>query len=199
MFEEGEREDCPVCGVALTAFEKLPPSLDALNEDGVPTAPELEKLPATYLGRGKGAIVALALVGLVMFFLPWVHITLPYIDSRSAFTIAHHSRAGWLFAVGCAWIVLIPTVLSRRSIAQMRGARVAAAFLAAIPGVSVADLLLFPPKYDGYVPIRIEWAYPLYVTLALSLAAIAVGVLHLGGRSDVIKVERGTSAGQQLH
>jgi hypothetical protein len=199
MFEEGEREDCPVCGVALTAFEKLPPSLDALNEDGVPTAPELEKLPVTYVGRGKGVLAVVSLVGLVMFFLPWVHITLPYIDSRSAFTIAHHSRAGWLFAVGCAWLVLIPTVLSRRSIAQMRGARVAAAFLAAIPGISVADLLLFPPKYEGYVPIKLTWAYPLYITLALSLFAIAVAVLKLGGRADDIRVARGTSAGQHVH
>jgi hypothetical protein len=199
MFEEGEREDCPVCGVALTEFSKLPPSLDALHEEGnVPTAPEVERLPVHYLGRGKGVLVALSLVGIGMFFLPWVHITLPYIDARSAYVMAH-GRAGWLFGALCAWLVLVPTVLSRRSILQMRGARVAAAFLSAIPGVCVADLVLFPPKYDGYVPIRFEWSYPLWVTLGLSLVGIVVSVLALGGRLDDIRVSRGTSKGQQVH
>ena len=198
MFQEGERDDCPVCGVALTAFEKLPPSLDAMTEDGVPTAPELERLPITYLGRGKGILVALSVVGIVMFFLPWVHITLPYMDSRSAFLMAQ-GRAGWLFGVGCAWLVMIPTVLSRRSILQMRGARVAAAFLAAIPGVCVGDLLGFPPKYDGYVHVRYAWGYPLWITLALSLVAVAVAISSLGGRMSDIRVSRGSSAGHAVH
>jgi len=199
MFEEGEREDCPVCGLAITEFSKLPPSLDAMQEEGnVPTAPEMEKLPAHYLGRGKGILVGLALVGIVMFFLPWVHITLPYIDARSPYVMAQ-GRAGWLFGALCAWLVLIPTVLSRRSIMKMRGARVAAAFLSAIPGICCVDLLSFPPKYDGYVRVKFEWSYPLYITLALSLAGIAVSLFFLGGRVDDIRVSRGTSAGQQVH
>ncbi len=199
MFEEGEREDCPVCGVALTDFSKLPLSLDAMAEEGnVPTAPEMERLPAHYLGRGKGILVVLGLVGIVLFFLPWVQITFPDIDSRSAFRMAH-GRAGWLFGALCGWLVLIPTVLSRRSILKMRGARVAAAFLSAIPGVCVVDLLSFPPKYDGYIPIKFEWLLPLYITLALSLVGIAVSIFFLGGRMDDIKVSRGTSAGQQVH
>jgi hypothetical protein len=198
MFEAGEHEECPVCGVALAAFEKLPPSIDAMNEDGVPTAPELETLPLTDLGRGKGVLVGIAFVGLVMFFLPWVHITLPYIDSRSAFDIAH-GRAGWLWGAGSAWLVLIPTVLSRRSIAKMRGARVAAAFLAAIPGVCVADLVLFRPKYDGYVPVHLSWAMPLWVTLALSIVGIGFAMFTLGGSMSDIRVSRGTSVGQDLH
>ena len=41
MFEEGEAKACPVCGMALTKFEKLPLSLDAAHDEGgVPTAPE---------------------------------------------------------------------------------------------------------------------------------------------------------------
>ena len=199
MFEEGEREDCPVCGVALTDFSKLPPSLDAMHEGGdVPTAPELERLPLHYLGRGKAILTALALVGMGMFFLPWVHITLPFVDARSAYVMAQ-GRAGWLFGTLCAWLVLIPTVVSRRSIIQMRGARVAAAFLCAIPGVCVADLLFFPPKYDAYIPIRFEWSYPLWVTLALSLVGIVVSVTMLGGRLDDIRVSTGTSRGQHVH
>src|SRR5215472_6303561 len=42
MFEEGEAERCPVCGMQLQPFEKLPPSPHALaevDEDGIPYEP----------------------------------------------------------------------------------------------------------------------------------------------------------------
>ena len=80
MFDRGERDTCPHCDVALTAFEKLPPSHEAQllegEEDGLPVEPENEPLPATDLRRGKGVLLALGLVGLVLFFLPWVNVTL---------------------------------------------------------------------------------------------------------------------------
>ena len=197
MFEEGEAKACPVCGMELTKFEKLPPSLDAIHDEGgVPLAPELELLPWTYLGRGKGPLVVLAAIGVVLFFLPWVQLTLPYIDAKSGFDLAHQ-RIGWLWAAFVGWTVLIPTVLSRRSIVQMRGARVAAAFLSAIPAVSVAILLARPPR-GGLIPVRYTWDWPIYAMLAVSLLAIAFAV-RLGGRVDDIKVARGTSKGQHLH
>lgn len=197
MFEEGEAKACPVCGMELTKFEKLPPSLDAIHDEGgVPLAPELELLPWTYLGRGKGPLVVLAAIGVVLFFLPWVRLTLPYIDAKSGFDLAHQ-RIGWLWASFVGWTVLIPTVLSRRNIAQLRGARVAAAFLSAIPAVAVTILLSKPP-HGGIVPVRYTWDWPIYAMLAVSLAAIFFAV-RLGGRADDIKVTRGTSQGQHLH
>src|SRR3954463_7071474 len=84
MFEEGEAKACPVCGMALAKFETLPLSHDAVHEEGgVPTAPELELLPWTFLGRSKGPLVVLGIAGAVLFFLPWVKLTLPYIDAKS--------------------------------------------------------------------------------------------------------------------
>ena len=79
----------------------------------------------------------------------------------------------------------------------MRGARVAAAFLSAIPAVSVAILLARPPR-GGIIPVRFTWDWPIYGMLAVSLMAIAFAV-RLGGRVDDIKVARGTSSGQDLH
>src|SRR6185295_13859101 len=88
MFEEGEANACPVCGMALAQLHKLPPSIDALHDEaGVPTAPEAELLPWTSLGRGKGPLAVVGLAGLVFFFLPWVQLTLPYIDAKSAFDL----------------------------------------------------------------------------------------------------------------
>jgi hypothetical protein len=120
MFEEGEATTCPVCGMALAKFHELPPSIDALHDEaGVPTAPEAERLPWAYLGRGRGPLAVLALAGLVLFCLPWVRLTLPYIDAKSGFDLAHE-RIGWLWATFAAWSVLVPTVLSRRSIPATR-------------------------------------------------------------------------------
>lgn len=198
MFEEGEAKTCPVCGMALTQFEKLPPSLDALHDEaGVPTAPELERFGWTYLGRGRGALAALAAVGIGLFFLPWVRLTMPYITSYSGFNLAA-DRIGWLWASFVGWSVLIPTVLSRRNIAQLRGARVAAAGLAAAPAVAIAVLLLFPPHGKHGVPLRYTWDWPFWAMLAVSVAAVLVS-LRLGGRIDDIKVSRGSSKGQHVH
>jgi hypothetical protein len=197
MFEEGEAKACPVCGMALAQLHKLPPSIDAMHDEaGVPTAPELEPLPLSYLGRGKGPLAVLGLAGLAFFFLPWVRLTMPYIDAKSAFDLAHE-RIGWLWGICAAWVVLVPTVLSRRSIVQMRGARVAAAFLSAIPTVAIGILLAKPPK-GAIIPVKYTWDWPMWATLGVSLLAIAFSV-RLGGSLDDIEVRRGSSKGQQLH
>jgi len=195
MFEKREREACPVCGVSLVAFEKLPPSEEALGEDGAPAEPEWEPLPATYVGRGRGPLALVAVAGLVAFALPWVHLTMPDVVDYSGLELS--TRLGWVWGAGVAWFVLAPTVLSRRSIMQMRGARVAACFLGAIPGVTAAILLARPPHPHG-IPVRFAFQAGLYATLGLSVAAFALGLVF-GGRLDDIRVERGTSRGQVVH
>jgi hypothetical protein len=196
MFERKEREACPVCGVPLVAFEKLPVSDEALSEDGIVREPAWEPLAVTYLGRGRGPLALLALVGLAVFFVPWVNVTMPDIVSFSGFDLAR--RLGWAWGAGVAWFVLCPTVFTRRSIMKMRGARVAASFLAAIPGLTAAILLARPPHGSHGVPLQFTWAWGIDATVALS--AIALGfALFFGGRVDVIPVRRGTSAGQVVH
>jgi hypothetical protein len=196
MFEKGEHGTCPVCGMPLVAFEKLPPSAESRDADEFPPRPESEPLPATYLGRGRGLLAALALAGLVAFFLPWVELTLPDIVALSGLVLAE--RLGWAWGAGVAWFILLPTVLSRRSILQMRGARVAAAFLAAVPGTTVAVLLARPPHGAHGVPVHFVFAPALYATLALSVVALGVAAF-LGGRLDDIELRRGSSAGHLVH
>jgi hypothetical protein len=196
MFEHGERTTCPVCAVSLVAFDKLPASDDALSEDGVPRQPEWEPMPWVYLGRGRGPLALLALAGLVAFFLPWVHMTMPDVVSYSGFEISR--RLGWSWGAGVAWFVLLPTVVSRRSIMKMRGARVAASFLSAVPGVTACILLARPPHGAHGVPVHFAWAWGLYATLGLSAVAVAFAVFF-GGRLDDIPLRRGTSAGQVVH
>jgi hypothetical protein len=196
MFEEGEETHCPICGVELTSFSKLPPSPNVHDPAEPPLAPEQELLPSTYMGRGKGTLGLVGLTGLVLFFQPWLHMSLPYELTITGFDLAR-TRLGWVWAVGVAWMVLVPTVLSRRSILQMRGARFAAAFLGAIPGLTVSILLARPPK-GGLIPVRFEYGWALWATLVVSLLAIALAV-RLGGPVDDIKVSRGSSKGHELH
>ncbi len=196
MFPRKEQGPCPVCGVPLVALEKLPPSQEALNEDGIPHEPEWEPLPVTFLRRGRGALALLAVAGLIAFFTPWVHETMPDIATYSGFALAR--RLGWAWGAGVGWFVLLPVVLSRRSVMQMRGARVAASFLAAVPGLTAALLLVRPPHGSHGVPLRFAFAWGLYGTLGLSLLALGFA-LFFGGRVDDIAVRRGTSAGQVVH
>lgn len=198
MYEDGEEDQCPICAVALVPFDKLPPSPEALHDEGgVPLAPEEEPLRFSDMRRGKGALALLGIAGIALFFLPWVHLTMPYTDTRTGFDLAH-GRIGWLWGACVSWLVLLPTVLSRRTILQLRGARVAAAFLAAIPSVSIGLLLSFPPKGVRGVPVAFTWGWPFWATLGVSIAAVLVAS-RLGGRVDDIRVTRGSSAGQALH
>jgi hypothetical protein len=196
MFEQQERRACPVCGVGLIAFEKLPRSHTAPSEDGTPYEPEWEPLPIASIRRGRGALTLAALLGLVAFFGPWVHLTMPDVVSYSGFEIAR--RLGWAWAACVAWFVLLPTVVSRRSVMQMRGARVAASFLVSIPGTTAVLLLTHPPHGGHGVPLHFTFAWGLYTTLAVSALSLPVA-LFFGGRVDDIRVQRGTSAGQVVH
>lgn len=193
MFEKDEATECPVCGMSLVAFDKLPPSVH--TEDGVPVDPANEPLPWTYLGRGRGVLPVLAVIGVVLFMLPWVHVSLPDDYRFSGFELA--GKLGWVWGAGVGWVVLVPTVLSRRTITQLRGARVAAAFLSAVPIVTTAILFLSPPK-RGMVPLHFSYDPAFWATMAVSALGFFFSV-RLGGRVDDVKVARGTSVGQTLN
>jgi len=195
MFELGEAKECPVCGMKLVAFEKLPASLETHDEFGLPKDPLHEPLPWKYLGRMRGAVVALGLVGLALFFLPWVHQTMPDDSSLSGFLLAR--RLGWVWGAGVGWLVLVPTVASRRTIAQLRGARVAAAFLSATSLVSCVNLLAFPPHSRFYKP-HFVYEPAFWLTIAVSAIAVILSI-RLGGRADDVDVTRGSVTGETLH
>jgi hypothetical protein len=198
MFERTEAKHCPVCGIALQALEKLPPAptlAHELEDDGIPPAPEHVPFPATFLGRGRGAIVALGVLGILLFFMTWIHVTLPYIVELSGFDLAR--RQGFSWAGGVAWVVLVPTIASRRTIAQLRGARFAAAFLSFVPAFTATIIAVFTPPH-GILPVRFTYGWALWATIALSLVATAVSA-RLGGRLDVMTVSTGSSVGHALH
>jgi len=199
LFARNEARDCPACGLPLTDISKLPPSHDALAEDdfGIPMQPHLETLPWFEVRRGRGILLVGAVLGFIAFFAPWVNMTSPEIHVMSGADLA--KRSGWIWGAVVGWFILFPMTLTRRSIDQMRGARVAAAFLAFVPLVTVSILWLMPP-HARRIPIRFDWGWGLYATWILSLLATLAAV-RFGGRIDDIKVSRGALArrGEPLH
>jgi len=179
LYRRGEGSSCNVCGVALLPLERLPPSADALAEEPlVPVLPEDELLPWSYWQRGRGALLVLAVLGLALFFVPWVRIELPEVALRSGFELAR-GRAGWLWGGATGWLVLIPLVWSRRTIYKLRGIRPIAVAFSAMTLGEVALMVALPPR-ARYVPVEIHWAFGLYASALVSLAATGFAVV-LGG------------------
>ncbi|MFW5741593.1 MAG: hypothetical protein ACOC1F_14675 [Myxococcota bacterium] len=195
LFPPGEVQVCPTCGLPLTPMSKLPASYEASLEDDWPEEPEWEDLGWGFVRRGRGALMAAAIVGTALFFAPWVHVTAPEIVTLTGFELAR--TLGWIWGCLVSWLMLLATVVSRRSVAKMRGARVAAALFSALPLVTMVVLLLTPPT-SSLVPIRFEYAWPFYATGALG--AVALGfALRFGGSMRDLPSRQGSSRGQTLH
>jgi hypothetical protein len=181
LYTSDEARTCPDCDVALVGMSQLPPSLDALedeDEQGTPTLPENQLLPTSYLGSGRGALLVLSGLGIAAFFLPWVELQKPETVVYSAFDLAR-GRAGWLWGGLTAWFVLVPLVLSRRTIARLRSIRVVAVMFAAMTLTEALMLWLMPPR-RGLAPLELHFRYGLFLSGAISLAASIVAA-RLGG------------------
>ncbi len=192
LFSPNERDTCPVCGMKLQSLAKLPLSHDAVSEGSVVSAPEMERVPFHFAGKGRGLLVLLAAVGLALFLMPWIHRTLPEDSLLTGPGVSN--RLGWTWACGVAWFLLIPFALSRRTIHHMQTGRVAVAFLAAIPGITAAALFANPPKPQRLpmgleLPLRFTWCWALYATLVTSVVAIVVASMF-GGRRKAPRVAK---------
>jgi hypothetical protein len=184
LFTSDEAKSCPDCDVALVGMSQLPPSLDAMEEEagqGQLTLPEDQLLPSTYLGRGRGALLVLSGLGLVSFFLPWVELTAPETVTYSAFDLAR-GRAGWLWGGATAWLVMVPLVLTRRTINRMRGVRIVTVMFAAMTLIEAVMLWVLPPR-RGMTPLDLHFRYGLFLSGAISLVGMVVAA-RFGGSID---------------
>lgn len=175
LYLEGERTECPSCGLGLARAESLPRGATD-EEEEIP--PEHVRLPFSYWRRGRGAVAALALVGLASFFAPWAHVTAPEIHDLDGFRLARELHTPW--AAFAAFFVLLPVALSRRTIWKMRGARFAVGFLALIPLLTMILRLATTPRSSLYMPVRVEWGWGLYLSGAAGLAALLCAPLFGG-------------------
>jgi hypothetical protein len=184
LFAVGERTVCPDCDIRVAPLAELPPSHDAEElEPEEPVAPEDEVHAWHYLGRARGPLALVALSGIVVFFAPWLHESAPEIRTWSGFEFAQ--RLAYIWAGGIAWFVMLPLVVSRRSIRQMRGARVAVGFLAAMVLLTVAVRLGVTPKQHPLIPIRYAWGWGMYASGCLAAMALVLTLRFGGSTADM--------------
>lgn len=189
MFAKGEVEVCPECDLKVRPLEELPLSLEGQSlEPEAPTPPEDEVKPWHYPGRDRGNLILLSCAGIAVFFAPWLHESAPEIRTWTGFQFA--TQLAWIWAGGLAWFIMLPLVATRRTIRQMRGARVAVAFLAATVLLTVAVRIAVTPKPHPLIPIRYAWGWGMYAAGLLSLAAIVSGIRFGGPKDDMPSKQR---------
>ncbi len=185
LYSEEETRRCPECDVSLQPMEQLPPSLEQLHQEaleGEITPPGDRQLPLSYLGRSRGALLILAVLGIVAFFLPWVVMRKPEIGTYSAFDLAR-GRAGWLWGGAVAWFVMIPLVATRRTINRMRGVRIITTLFAAMTLGEVAMLLSLPPTSNRFVTVDFSWGFGLYLSGVVATLGV-IFAARFGGKLD---------------
>ena len=209
LFASEEARQCPECGVKLVPMENLPESLDVAADDaeaGEIVLPEQRPLPWNYFGRNRGALLLIAVLGLGLFFAPWVELRMPELSVRSGFDLAR-GRAGWLWGGAAGWLVMLPLVWTRRTIQRLRGVRLVTALFAAMTLIEACMLLSTPPQSQHHLPLEIVWRWGIYASLLTSVAGIVTAV-RLGGTlqdlprivSDISSPDpEQTSRGETLH
>ncbi|MBI4702038.1 MAG: hypothetical protein HY744_12945 [Deltaproteobacteria bacterium] len=184
LFPRGEATQCPDCGVDLEPMSRLPPSAEAQAQDpALDVPPELELLPWTFVGRGRGLLLLIAAAGIAVFFAPWLHETAPELRTLSGFAFAR--RLYWLWAAGVGWAVMLALVASRRTVYHMRGARVAVGLLAAVVLATAVLRALLVPESTVLRPVRIEWGWGLYAAGLLAAAALLAAPRFGGSLIDM--------------
>jgi hypothetical protein len=183
LFPSGEASACPECGIPLSPLAKLPPSHDALAEDPPEVVPpHMVTLPWTFLGRGRGLLALLGVLGLAAFFGPWALETSPNLHTYSGFELGIRTR--WLSAAGIAFLVMVPLVISRRSVHAMRGSRFAVGFLAAIVLMTVSVQVAFAPvARSALVPVRFAWGWGLYACAVVAVLVVGAAT-RFGGKLE---------------
>jgi hypothetical protein len=201
LFTDGEHETCPECGLALADLTALPPSNDAtvlMHEEAaaatqahhapIAAIADVTPLPLRDMSRNRGVLLACAAVGFTLFFLPWARMTMPDTVQFSGLDLARSRPFFWSSLA--AWVVLVPSVISRRTVLQMVGARLACALLAAVPGVQAALLLASPTKkVVRGVPYELHWQPTLHVAIVVSVVA-TIAAFGFGGRLDAQRADR---------
>ena len=198
MFARHERTSCPDCNLALKPLAELPASMDAEALDPIlALPPEEEDLGWFYVGRGRGALLVLSVVGLLVFaYAPWLEERAPEIQTLTGLQFAR--ILPWIWAGGVGWMILFALVLSRRTVYQMRGSRLAVAIMAAMVLSTVVLRLSLPVPVQRYIPRRFAWGWGLKSAGVLALFALGYA-WKFGGNLDDLTTKKPREGDETLH
>ncbi len=144
------------------AWESLP-----LEERPIPLSPT---------SHGRAPLVAAALVGIVAYLLPWLEVRAADVWNMHGSDFGR--RLHWPHAALAAWIVIVPTAITRRTLGRLLAARPILATLAAVPLLTLAVLRARPPTHR-ILHVETTWLLASWVELAASVVAFAAA-LRLG-------------------
>lgn len=195
--------------MVLRPLAELPPSFEAKQAellDWERTPPEDRPLPWTFAGRGRGALIAIAVLGFASVFGPWIQLTKPSLLTLTGFELMR-TRGFWFGGAFVCWLVMLPLVASRRTVRAMIGVRIILCFMAATP-VCQALLLYVNAPTTKLVPVAYTWGWGFFANALLGLIAIPIAA-KFGGPIDDLPADLGkelapsaeseTSEGQTLH
>ncbi len=187
LFAQDEGPKCPDCDLPLVPLHQLPLSLEGQAEaaTGQVDPPEDQNLPLHYFRRGRGSLPLVALLGMALFTMPWVSLMRPDEIMLSGFDLAV-SNAPWLWGGAVGWFLLIPLVLSRRTLNQMYGIRIICTLFALMTAGETTLMLLRPPTEHQYFATGLEYCWGIYASLFVSLIGAFVSV-RLGGSMDDLR------------
>lgn len=175
-------ERCPDCGVELVPFYEVPPSPESqLEKEAMleQTPLEWRRLAFWDFRRGRGLLPLLALLGLISYALPWFSQSLPETRVLSGYQLARH-HVGWLWGGAVGWFVLIPLVLSRRSIAEMRGVRMIAAVFASLTATEVLVFVNVTSSRHSQIVVQFAWEWGIWISCFVSALGACIAAT-LGG------------------
>lgn len=181
LFSQDEGPKCPECDLPLVPLRQLPLSAEGQAEAALENSdpPEDQRFPLLFFKRGRGMLSVVALIGLGLFLQPWISLGRPDPVTLSGFDLAT-SNAPWLWGGAVGWFLIIPLVLSRRTVNELRGVRVIATLFAALTLGEVALLLTLPPQTHEYFSVELEYAWGIYASGVLAALGVFLGI-RLGG------------------
>lgn len=187
LFARDEGPNCPECELPLVPLHQLPLSLEGQAEAASLSVdpPEDQRLPFLYWKRGRGALLLCAGAGLLLFTESWVTMERPDPIGLSGFDLAT-SNAPWLWGGAVGWFMILPLILSRRTVNQLRGVRVIATLFAAMTLGETLMLLLRPPETHEYFGIGLQYAWGLYASALVASLGIALAI-RLGGSLEDLR------------
>jgi hypothetical protein len=106
----------------LAPVGKLPMSYEAkvaLAAERAEVPPEDRTVPWTYWKRQRGALIAVAIAGLAVFFAPWVELHRPDEMILSGYDLAR--ARGACSSAARSRLFIAALVLTRRTVYKMRG------------------------------------------------------------------------------
>lgn len=166
---------CETCDVALVPVRKLGPSPEErLAWEALPV--EERPIPLSPFTHGRGLLVAAALVGIVAYLVPWLEVRAADVWIMQGADFGRRLR--WPHAVLAAWIVVVPTAVTRRTLGRLLAARPILGALAAVPLFTLGLLHARPPTHR-LLQVEVAWLFGSWLELAASILGL-VAVLRLG-------------------